>query len=89
MSQRENFTNCNILNEYWYPNMREPLYSLRLSAERLSQFIWELRDMSLQNLIGDRQHKRLLRLSFPNGDGPASSLLVNSIEAYESLSKPF
>ncbi|MDM5179744.1 type VI secretion system tip protein TssI/VgrG [Massilia sp. DJPM01] len=45
--------------------------------------------MSLQDLVGDRQHDRLLRLSFPNGDGPSSQLLVNSIEAFECLSRPF
>lgn len=45
--------------------------------------------MSLQDIVGDRQHKRLLRLSFPNGDGPTATLLVNRLEAYECLSKPF
>ncbi|RSZ58150.1 hypothetical protein HF313_00115 [Massilia atriviolacea] len=44
---------------------------------------------SLRDLIGDRQHKRLLRLSFPHGDGPAAQLLVNAIEASEGLSRPF
>lgn len=45
--------------------------------------------MELGQLIALRQHKRLLRLSFPNEDGPASMLLVNSIEADEELSRPF
>ncbi len=45
--------------------------------------------MSLQDLLGERQHNRLLRLSFPNSDGPSAHLLVNRLEAYESLSKPF
>ncbi|MDM5181992.1 type VI secretion system tip protein TssI/VgrG [Massilia sp. DJPM01] len=45
--------------------------------------------MSLQDLVGSRQHNRFLRLSFPNGDGPSAMLLVNRIDAYESLSKPF
>ncbi len=45
--------------------------------------------MSLQDLVANRQHNRLLRLSFPNGDGPASTLLVNRLDAYECLSRPF
>ncbi|NHZ83627.1 type VI secretion system tip protein VgrG [Massilia sp. CCM 8695] len=45
--------------------------------------------MSLQEMISERQHDRLLRLSFPNGDGPSAPLLVNRIDAYESLSRPF
>lgn len=45
--------------------------------------------MSLQNLVRDRQHGRLLRLSFPNNDGPSSPLLVNRIDACEALSRPF
>ncbi|MDQ1829736.1 type VI secretion system Vgr family protein [Massilia scottii] len=45
--------------------------------------------MSLQDMVADRQNNRLLRLSFPNNDGPATPLLVNAIEAYESLSRPF
>jgi len=44
---------------------------------------------SIHDLIYDRQHARILRLSFPNGDGPAPPLLVNKIEAKESLSKDF
>ncbi|NHZ37793.1 type VI secretion system Vgr family protein [Massilia rubra] len=43
----------------------------------------------LRDLVGDRQHNRLLRLSFPNQDGPAGQLLVNNLDAFESLSKPF
>ncbi|MDQ1835221.1 type VI secretion system Vgr family protein [Massilia scottii] len=43
----------------------------------------------IQQMIGDRQHNRLLRLSFPNDDGPGATLLVNSIDAYESVSRPF
>ncbi|NHZ83964.1 type VI secretion system tip protein VgrG [Massilia sp. CCM 8695] len=45
--------------------------------------------MSLQELVSDRQHDRLLRLSFPNGDGPSATLLVNRIDAFECLSRPF
>ncbi|NHZ66847.1 type VI secretion system Vgr family protein [Massilia genomosp. 1] len=44
---------------------------------------------SLRDLISDRQHDRLLRLSFPHDDGPAAQLLVNAIEASEGLSRPF
>ena len=44
---------------------------------------------SLHDLISDRQHNRLLRLSFPHDDGPAAQLLVNAIEAAEGLSRPF
>ncbi len=44
---------------------------------------------TLQGLLGDRQHDRILRLSFPNSDGPDGQLLVNSLEAFEALSRPF
>ncbi|NHZ91862.1 hypothetical protein F2P45_23060 [Massilia sp. CCM 8733] len=44
---------------------------------------------TLRDLISDRQHDRLLRLSFPHDDGPAAQLLVNAIEASEGLSRPF
>ena len=27
---------------------------------------------SLQDLLGGRQHDRIMRVSFPNGDGPSS-----------------
>jgi type VI secretion system secreted protein VgrG len=43
----------------------------------------------LRDLVGGRQHHRLLRLSFPNQDGPSGQLLVNKLDALESLSKPF
>jgi type VI secretion system secreted protein VgrG len=43
----------------------------------------------LQNVSGDRQHNRLLRLSFPAKDGPAATLLVNRLVASEGLSRPF
>ncbi len=45
--------------------------------------------MSFQTLNRDRQHNRFLRLSFPNEDGPSAALLVNTLEAYECLSRPF
>jgi type VI secretion system secreted protein VgrG len=44
---------------------------------------------SLQELLVDRQHARILRLSFPHHDGPASELLVNKLEADEGLSRDF
>ncbi|MDQ1833215.1 MULTISPECIES: type VI secretion system Vgr family protein [Massilia] len=43
----------------------------------------------LRDLVGDRQNHRLLRLSFPNQDGPTGQLLINKLDAFESLSKPF
>jgi type VI secretion system secreted protein VgrG len=44
---------------------------------------------SLQELLIDRQHARILRLKFPHDDGPASELLVNKLEADEGLSRDF
>jgi type VI secretion system secreted protein VgrG len=44
---------------------------------------------SLQELLIDRQHARILRLTFPHDDGPASELLVNKLEADEGLSRDF
>lgn len=44
---------------------------------------------SVRDLIHDRQHDRILRLSFPNNDAPVSQFLVNKIEAMECLSKDF
>lgn len=43
------------------------------------------------NLItsDERQHNRILRLSFPHGDGPGVVLLANTLEAAEGLSRPF
>lgn len=43
----------------------------------------------LRLLSNLRQHNRLLRLSFPNGDGPASVLVVNRLDAREALSRDF
>lgn len=43
----------------------------------------------LQQIIAGRQNNRILRLSFPNMDGPNAQLLVNRIEADESLSRHF
>jgi type VI secretion system secreted protein VgrG len=36
-----------------------------------------------------RQHNRLLRLSFPNEDGPGAVLLANRLEVKEALSRDF
>jgi type VI secretion system secreted protein VgrG len=44
---------------------------------------------NLQSLVAERQHNRILRLSFPNDDGPAVPLLVNALDASEGLSRPF
>ncbi|CDG82913.1 type VI secretion system Vgr family protein [Janthinobacterium agaricidamnosum] len=44
---------------------------------------------SLQELSGSRQHQRILRLSFPNDDGPDAVLLANRLEADEGLSRDF
>jgi len=44
---------------------------------------------SLQSLINGRQNKRILRLSFPHDDGPQAQLLVNKLDAVESLSRDF
>ncbi|CDG83226.1 type VI secretion system Vgr family protein [Janthinobacterium agaricidamnosum] len=44
---------------------------------------------TLSTLAQDRQHKRILRLSFPHNDGPSALLLANRLEADESLSRDF
>lgn len=44
---------------------------------------------TLQGLINGRQNNRILRLSFPHGDGPQASLLVNKLDAVESMSRDF
>ncbi|MES2259988.1 MAG: type VI secretion system tip protein TssI/VgrG [Pseudomonadota bacterium] len=44
---------------------------------------------TLQQMIRGRQHDRILRLSFPQGDGPSAQLLVNRLDAFEALSRPF
>ncbi|MGB7195217.1 MAG: type VI secretion system Vgr family protein [Collimonas pratensis] len=38
---------------------------------------------------GNRQYNRILRLSFPHNDGPQAQLLVNRLDAVESLSRDF
>ena len=44
---------------------------------------------SIHDLLHDRQHDRILRLSFPKDDAPGAQLLVNKIDATESLSRDF
>jgi type VI secretion system secreted protein VgrG len=41
------------------------------------------------DLMLGRQYNRLLRLSFPNDDGPSSQLLLNRLDATEGLSRNF
>ena len=43
----------------------------------------------LQAILLGRQHARILLLTFPNGDGPSAELVVERLDAYESLSKDF
>jgi len=45
--------------------------------------------MNLLDLVNNRQETRLLRLSFPHNDGPSTPLLVNKLDAFEGLSRPF
>ncbi|NHZ81346.1 hypothetical protein F2P44_18995 [Massilia sp. CCM 8695] len=45
--------------------------------------------MSLQDLVSERQHDRLLRLFFLNEDAPSSQLLVNRVDVFEALSRRF
>lgn len=44
---------------------------------------------TLRGLIVGRQNNRILRLSFPRGDGPTAELLVNKLDAVEGLSCDF
>jgi type VI secretion system secreted protein VgrG len=44
---------------------------------------------SIHDLIYGRQYNRILRLSFPDNDAPASQFLVNKLDAVESLSRDF
>jgi type VI secretion system secreted protein VgrG len=43
----------------------------------------------LHDIMSARQHNRILRLAFPNSDGPACELVVNQLNAVESLSRDF
>jgi Rhs element Vgr protein len=42
-----------------------------------------------QKVFADRQQSRLLRLTFPHGDAPYSTLLANRLTGTESLSRDF
>ncbi|MDB5916945.1 MAG: Rhs element Vgr protein [Massilia sp.] len=44
---------------------------------------------SLKELIKARQHNRILRLSFPYNDGPRCEFVVETLDAFESLSRDF
>jgi type VI secretion system secreted protein VgrG len=43
----------------------------------------------LATFLGDRQHRRTLRLSFPHNDGPPATLLANWLDESEGLSRDF
>lgn len=45
--------------------------------------------LGLLEAIALRQHQRILRLSFPDDNGPDSLLVVNRLEATENLSRDF
>lgn len=44
---------------------------------------------TLQDLIKARQHQRLLRLSFPDNDGPLCEFVVERPDAFEGMSRDF
>jgi type VI secretion system secreted protein VgrG len=44
---------------------------------------------ALMAMVGNPQHKRLLRLTFPKKDGPAALMLANRLDATEALSRDF
>ncbi|MFJ1472527.1 type VI secretion system Vgr family protein [Massilia orientalis] len=43
----------------------------------------------LRDRLAGRQHNRILRLSFPNDDGPSCEFVVNALHARESMSRDF
>lgn len=43
----------------------------------------------LKDLISARQNNRILRLSFPNNDGPRCEFVVEKLDAVESMSRDF
>jgi len=43
----------------------------------------------LQDLIKARQHQRILRLAFPNDDGPPCEFVVERLDAFEGMARPF
>lgn len=44
---------------------------------------------AIKALTQGRQHRRILRLTFPHADGPTAVLLANRLEGQESLSRDF
>lgn len=44
---------------------------------------------NLSSLVRGAQHNRLLRLNFPHNNGPEGLLLVNTLEANETISRDF
>lgn len=44
---------------------------------------------TIAGLMNQRQHKRILRLSFPHNDGPRALLLPQRLDANEALSRDF
>lgn len=44
---------------------------------------------NLWELVSARQHNRILRLAFPNNDGPECELVINKLHAVESVSRDF
>jgi type VI secretion system secreted protein VgrG len=45
--------------------------------------------LALHELIHSPQHNRILRLAYPNSDGPREQFLVNRLDAVESISRDF
>lgn len=44
---------------------------------------------SLKALISARQNNRILRLTFPNNDGPRCEFVVEKLDAFEGMSRDF
>jgi len=44
---------------------------------------------SLNALVGSRQNNRLLRMSFPDNDGPDALMVANRLDAHEGLFRDF
>ena len=44
---------------------------------------------ALNAFADGQQHNRILRLRFPNGDGPEATIIPNSLDAHEGLSRDF
>lgn len=43
----------------------------------------------LADLVTARQHQRILRLSFPNDDGPPCEFVVDRLDAWEGMARDF